>query len=197
MTRLAWRNWQHHGFIIAQCTEQNWQRSQSINICARSITSLGVCCYEMDSKSQTDDKHPGGRCLYAPSKRFLQLIAYEVWCSAHRSTALLNSSAFDVIWMEKLTPTKCILTEIQQRFLSVRKMGIKQYLAAFWSLKFNSTKVWRGNTLFHIYYMNLTFITLITSLFWTTLTSFIHFYIFSSCKVHIWQMCNGGFVSVH
>lgn len=88
------------------------------------VTSL-VCCCEMDSESQTNTPPSSApRCLYAPNKRFLQLIECESGYSAHRSsTQLLNSSPFDVIRMEELTPTKCILTGIQQPFFRCQKNG--------------------------------------------------------------------------
>lgn len=51
-----------------------------------------------------------------------------------------------------------MLTGIQQLFLSVRKMGLKQHLTAFRPLKLNNTEVWRGNTLFNNYYINLIYL---------------------------------------
>lgn len=81
---------------------------------------------------QTDNNHPGGWCLYAPNKHFLQLIGYEVWYSARYSTIQLwNSLPFDVKWMEKLTRTKCTLTGIHQVILSVRKWGSERIWQLF------------------------------------------------------------------
>lgn len=113
-------------FIITQCTEQNWQRSQSINICARYITCVLLRDGLGEPNKHAAIQREGGapRCLYAPNKRFLQLIECESGYSAHRSsTQLLNSSPFDVIRMEELTPTKCILTGIQQPFFRCQKNG--------------------------------------------------------------------------
>lgn len=95
----------------------------------RSLHHLCVAARWTRRAKQTR-RHParggGGapRCLYAPNKRFLQLIECESGYSAHRSsTQLLNSSPFDVIRMEELTPTKCILTGIQQPFFRCQKNG--------------------------------------------------------------------------
>lgn len=91
-------------------------------VCASQIISVRCC--KMFSQSQSDDNHPGGRCLYLPNKHFLRLIT----CEVSALSSLFNCLAIKLygFWCDMNrnahTHTKCKLTCIQQlNFLKSRK----------------------------------------------------------------------------
>lgn len=153
----------------------NWKHSQRINICACYITST-LCMLPRYGLWEPNRWQTSRRCFYAPNKCFLQLIAYEVWCSSHHSAI-----KFFVFWcnMNGKAYTNWVHIDWHSTAISdCKKNGDQTTFGTLLIPQIAQHKGVEGNALFNIYYVNLTCNTLRTSLFWTTLSSFIHLYSF-------------------
>lgn len=82
---------------------------QSQNISVRSLQLNVVYCCELDLRAKLTIREFS--VFIAWTNVSPQVIAYEVWHSAHcLTTQPLNASPFDVMWVEKFTPPRCILS---------------------------------------------------------------------------------------
>ena len=88
-------------FLLLPNAQSKTDNAAKVSTSALVTSQTGVCvcvAARWTRRAKQTSRHPAGegaRCLYAPNKRFLQLIECEAGYSAHRSgTQLLNSSPF-------------------------------------------------------------------------------------------------------